>query len=116
MSRNQPDWEALARDTIKAIVFQAATRSVHTVGRDGRARVGAVDILGCYAVDDMMAAWTHALDCLVPEIPSPSEQQAMLLLAEGKSWRDWVALVEAGQHQRYAAGPSKDDNQLGLPL
>ena len=114
--QNEPDWEALARDTIRAIAFQRATRRVHPVGRDGRARMGCADLLGCYAVDEMMAAWAQALDCPLPEIPTPTEEQAMALMSERKGWRDWLALVEAGEHARY--GQEADDNnaQLGLPL
>lgn len=113
---NQPDWDALARDTILAIAFQQATRGVHSVGRDGRSRMGCVDLLCYYAVDEMLAAWVHALDVPRPEILAPSEEQAMALMAERKGWRDWLSLVEAGEHAAYGLARENEDDQLGLPL
>lgn len=113
---NEPDWNALARDTLRAIAFQRATRGVHNVGRDGRTRMGCVDLLGCYAVDEMAMAWAQALDANMPVLPAPTEEQAMLLMSERKGWREWLAMVETGEHLSYGVANAGQDDQLGLPL
>lgn len=88
---NEPEWLTLARDTVLAVAFQRATRQVHAVGKDGRTRMGCVDLLGCYAVDEMEKKWAAYLGMEKLTVPVPTEAEAMQLMAQGKGWREWIA-------------------------
>jgi hypothetical protein len=103
---NEPEWLRLALDTVRAVAFQRATRGVHVVGRDGRVRLGCVDLLGMYAVDEVMRQWAAYLSVTVPELPAPDESTAMRLLAGGGTWRDFLASA-------MSAREGQDRNGLG---
>lgn len=95
---NEPYWMQCVRDLVLAVAFQRATRRVHVIGKDGRVRHGCVDLLGCYAVDDMARELCRAMKTDFPEnITAPDERTAMQMLAEGKTWRDWLAQTPPGE-------------------
>lgn len=91
MSGNEPDYFRIAADLAKAVMFQRATRKVHVVGKDGRVRLGCVDLLGCYAVDEAARELCSALGEEFREIEPPTEGEAMFMLGRKLTWRSWMA-------------------------
>lgn len=87
---NQPDWFTFAKAMAIAVMFQRGTRGVHVIGRDGRAKAGCVDLLGCYAVDEMAEAFCNAAGIEFDSINPPTEHEAMFMLLAGMTWQDWL--------------------------
>jgi hypothetical protein len=70
-------------------MFERATRGEHTVGKDGRARMGMVNLLGCYALDDTAREFCELAGLPFGQIDAPSEHQAMFMAMTGRKWSDW---------------------------
>lgn len=88
--KNEPDWYVAARGLAAAIMFQRGTRGIHVVGRDGRTRMGCVDLLGCYAVDEAAKEFCGAAGIEFRSLEPPTEHEAMFMMAAGLRWLDWL--------------------------
>lgn len=106
-----PDWFAVARGLANAIMFQRSTRGEHTVGRDGRVRMGMVDLLGCYIVDDAAREFCEMAGLPFGDTEVPNEHQAFYMALTGRKWLDWFterdAIVDG-------AGPSPGRGKVDL--
>ena len=97
-----PDWFDAAKGLAMAIMFQRTMRSEHTVGRDGRARMGMVNLFGCYAVDTAAREFCEMAGLPFGNVEAPNEHQAFFMAVTGRQWSDWftdreVILAEAGK-------------------
>jgi hypothetical protein len=92
-ARNEPEWLTLAKETVLAIAFQRGTRGEFVVGKDGRVRLGCIDLLGMYAVDEMARKWADYLGIEFPDnLPNVGEQEAMQIMGRRGNWREAIAM------------------------
>jgi hypothetical protein len=84
-------------------MFQRGTRREHVVGRDGRVRMGMVDLLGCYIVDDAAREFCELAGIPFESADVPNEHQAFYMSVTGRKWPDWFTDREAIIN---GAGPS----------
>jgi hypothetical protein len=94
-ANDQPDWFEIAKGLAHAIMFNRATRAEHVVGRDGRVRMGMVDLLACYAIDDAAREFFDLAGLPVAEVEAPNEHQAMFMAVTGRKWHHWFTERDA---------------------
>lgn len=104
---NEPNWHELAKAMAVAIMFQRGTRGVHVIGRDGRVRMGQVDLFGCYAVDEMAKRFCDIAGIEFTSIAPPTEHEAMFMALAGMTWMDW--LERSASIRLEARGPEKKE-------
>ncbi len=106
-----PDWFEVAKAMANAIMFQRGTRGEHVVGRDGRTRMGMVDLFGCYIVDAAAREFCELAGIPFGEVETPNEHQAFYMSVTGRQWPDWftdrAAIIDG-------AGPSPGKGKVNL--
>lgn len=91
---SSPDWYEVAKAMAFAIMFQRSTRSEHVVGRDGRTRMGMIDLFGCYIVDDAAREFCELAGLPFQDVDAPNEHQAFYMSVMGMGWADWFTRRE----------------------
>lgn len=108
-----PDWFEVAKGLANAILFNRATRKEHVVGKDGRVRMGMVDLLACYCIDDLAREFCEMAGLPFGDVDVPNEHQAFFMSATGRSWTDWFTDRETIVAE---AGPSPGRGKVDMKL
>lgn len=108
-----PDWYEVAKGLANAIMFNRATRKEHVVGKDGRVRMGIVDLFACYCIDDAAREFCEMAGIPFGDVDVPNEHQAFFMSVTGRSWSDWFTDRDAIVSE---AGPSPGRGKVDMNL